>query len=138
MYLIMYVFIYGCMYVCGGLFTLIPNAGGPLYPGYMDTRVGPEALEEGRIGCSCRLPNDSLAARPSVWLLRGLCQLSSLQPRLVCLKFTAVQHTSLLSHSTNNGMASSSLHNLRPQTFHMCFSQRFILIVLDIQLSQIK
>ena len=60
------------MYVCGSLFTLTLNAGGPHYPGYLDTRIGPEALEEGQIGCSCRPRNDSLAARPTVWLLRGL------------------------------------------------------------------
>jgi len=67
--LCMYVF----MYVCGSLVTLILNADGPHYPGYLDSRVGPEALEEGQIGCSCRLTKDSLAARPSIWLLHGLC-----------------------------------------------------------------
>jgi hypothetical protein len=61
-----------CMYVCGSLFTLNLNADGLHYPGYLGTRVGPEALEEGQIGCSCRLTEDSLAARPSIWLLHGL------------------------------------------------------------------
>ena len=65
-------FMYVCMYVCGGLFTLILNAGGHHYPGYLNTNVGAEVLEEGQIGCSCRLQNDSLAARPTVWLLHGL------------------------------------------------------------------
>jgi len=72
-YLCVYILcMYVCMYVCGSLFTLNLNADGLHYPGYLGTRVGPEALEEGQIGCSCRLTEDSLAARPSIWLLHGL------------------------------------------------------------------
>ena len=69
----MYVCMYVCMYVAVYLHWFLVSVGGPHYPGSLDTRVGPEALEEGQIGCSCRLPNDSLAVRPSVWLLHGIC-----------------------------------------------------------------
>jgi len=73
MYICLCICLYVFMYVCGSLFTLILNADGPHYPGYLDTRVGPEALEVEQIDCSCRLMKDTLAARPSIWLLHGLC-----------------------------------------------------------------